>query len=530
MPTIEQGTYIRRYAFWNPETWSIPAMYWDTFSQEQRIHAICRELSKVIQYADYIGVNTDDIAARLKAIEDGQLDEFITAAIEQWFEDNEPEIMQALSDLDNKMNDVYDFIPMSDFDSTNTVKKYIDDAASEISSDISDLGALLPSTDFTSASTVKDAIDAVANDVSDLGAIIPDSEFSAASTVKDAIDAVASDVSDIQARFPVVTADIANNAVTTAKIANGSITKEKESKKKILFFGDSWVSPDHNWTFDLADELNMTPTNYAQGGMGWAYGNNNIETQVDNATADNEVDIIIAIGGINDVIFSISYDTYIAAVISTCVKLRNKFPKAKIYVCPLNVPAKAYAFTATAIDNYYYRAFTDTALQSSGVALFDMIGWYQPLAPFGIWTIDNLHLSLFGEAILREFLYGTINGSYMRSTICSFPIYDAANVTSFGKGLTIANGRVQFDVRGWTIPTVTNGSTITLGQFAFDANNTPWYARYTIQDEFFPCISGYDGAYVGRIALNEDGSVKFTAWPNDVSGNILPAPHSWDIA
>lgn len=100
---IETGTYIKRFAFWNPATWSIPKLYWDAWSQEQRLHAICRQLEKAIKYADYLGVNVDDIAARLKAIEDGQLDEMITAAIEAWFEENEPEILQAIEALQEDM-------------------------------------------------------------------------------------------------------------------------------------------------------------------------------------------------------------------------------------------------------------------------------------------------------------------------------------------------------------------------------------------------------------------------------------------
>ena len=91
--------FIPRYAFWNPSTWAIPTLYWDTFSMEQRIHAICRQLGKVINYADMLGVNVDDIASRLKAIEEGQLDPYIIAAIEGWFEENEPEIVEALANL-----------------------------------------------------------------------------------------------------------------------------------------------------------------------------------------------------------------------------------------------------------------------------------------------------------------------------------------------------------------------------------------------------------------------------------------------
>ena len=101
---IETGTYIKRFAFWNPATWSIPKLYWDAWSQEQRFHAICRQLEKVIKYADYLGVNVDDIAARLKAIEEGQLDPVIETAVEAWFEENEPAIMEAIETINGEID------------------------------------------------------------------------------------------------------------------------------------------------------------------------------------------------------------------------------------------------------------------------------------------------------------------------------------------------------------------------------------------------------------------------------------------
>lgn len=156
---------IPRFAFWDPGTWSIPKLYWDSFSQEQRIHAICKQLGKVIAYADYLGVNVDDIAERLKAIEDGQLDQFIVDAIEQWFEDNQPAIISALDALN-------DALPIGDFDSVNTVKA--------------------------------------------------------------ALDAIDNDVSALENRFPVDTADIADDAVTNAKLADNAVTSAKILNGTIL--------------------------------------------------------------------------------------------------------------------------------------------------------------------------------------------------------------------------------------------------------------------------------------------------------
>ena len=106
--------YIKPFQFWEPTTWVIPKLYWDAYSQEQRIHAICRQLGKVIQYCDYLGLNTDDIAGRLQDIEDGKLDQFIIDCIEEWFTENEPEIMERLDTLD-------EILPVGDFSAETTV-------------------------------------------------------------------------------------------------------------------------------------------------------------------------------------------------------------------------------------------------------------------------------------------------------------------------------------------------------------------------------------------------------------------------
>ena len=148
------ATIIPRFDFWDPGTWSIPKLYWDAFSEEQRIHAICKQLGKVIAYADYLGVNVDDIAQRLKAIEEGQLDPYIIAEIEAWFEDNQPAIVSAIDALN-------DALPITDFDSVNTVSN--------------------------------------------------------------AITNISNTVTTLSGKFPIDTADIADDAVTSAKIDDGAV-------------------------------------------------------------------------------------------------------------------------------------------------------------------------------------------------------------------------------------------------------------------------------------------------------------------
>lgn len=86
---------ITRFKYWEPSTWTIPKMYWDAFSQEQRIHAICKMISKLIAYADYLGVNVDELADMQAALE-AEFEEFkatgyedyYKAQVEQWVKDN----------------------------------------------------------------------------------------------------------------------------------------------------------------------------------------------------------------------------------------------------------------------------------------------------------------------------------------------------------------------------------------------------------------------------------------------------------
>lgn len=70
-----------------------------------------------------------------------------------------------------------DALPISDFDSVNTVKAALDAISGGTSVDVAELQNALPISDFSAQSTVKDAIDAISD-------IIPSSDFDSVNTVK----------------------------------------------------------------------------------------------------------------------------------------------------------------------------------------------------------------------------------------------------------------------------------------------------------------------------------------------------------
>ena len=89
---------------------SIPKIYWNVKSQEQRILGICKMLDKVICYADMLGENVDEIAKALKDIQEGKLDEMITAAIVAWFDENQPDIMNDIDNLQDAVESLNDTV------------------------------------------------------------------------------------------------------------------------------------------------------------------------------------------------------------------------------------------------------------------------------------------------------------------------------------------------------------------------------------------------------------------------------------
>ena len=95
-----RGRYIFPFAGFTEFTPTIPKMYWDVHSQEQRIHRICDMLDKLICYADYLGDNVEitkeDIEAlksEFEEFKESGFEDYYAEQLEQWINDNMSDII-----------------------------------------------------------------------------------------------------------------------------------------------------------------------------------------------------------------------------------------------------------------------------------------------------------------------------------------------------------------------------------------------------------------------------------------------------
>lgn len=86
---------ITPFRLWEPPTWVIPKMYWDTMSLEQRAHAICRQIEKLMTYADYLGINVNELEELYIALQndfdkfkESGFDDYYKQQVEEWIANN----------------------------------------------------------------------------------------------------------------------------------------------------------------------------------------------------------------------------------------------------------------------------------------------------------------------------------------------------------------------------------------------------------------------------------------------------------
>lgn len=93
-------SWVIPYPAWSDFVQTIPKMYYDAYSQEQRLHTICKQLHKVICYADYLGGKVNITYKDIQQLQDdfeefketGFLDYYETQ-LNAWINANMPEII-----------------------------------------------------------------------------------------------------------------------------------------------------------------------------------------------------------------------------------------------------------------------------------------------------------------------------------------------------------------------------------------------------------------------------------------------------
>lgn len=95
--------HVTPYPFWTQFTPTLPSLYWDVDSHEERIKRICLELHKLVEYSNYLGNNINLDHETLQELQDAfqkfmesGFDDYYKEQIQQWISDHLVEVMQAL--------------------------------------------------------------------------------------------------------------------------------------------------------------------------------------------------------------------------------------------------------------------------------------------------------------------------------------------------------------------------------------------------------------------------------------------------
>lgn len=94
--------HVTPFPYWNAYTPTLPNLYWDVDSHEERIKKLCLELHKLVEYADYLGkeINLDhatinELEDKFQDFIDGNYDEYYQKVISDWINEHFAEVISA---------------------------------------------------------------------------------------------------------------------------------------------------------------------------------------------------------------------------------------------------------------------------------------------------------------------------------------------------------------------------------------------------------------------------------------------------
>ena len=92
--------FVPPFAGWTNFTPTVPKMYWDVKSQEQRIKGICEMVHKIICYADMLGekininrADIDELQEQLEKFIESGFDDYYADMLEKWIDEHMPDII-----------------------------------------------------------------------------------------------------------------------------------------------------------------------------------------------------------------------------------------------------------------------------------------------------------------------------------------------------------------------------------------------------------------------------------------------------
>jgi len=95
-------TNVVPFPFWNAYTPTLPDIYWDVDSHEERIKKLCLMLHKLVEYADYLGENINLDHAAIEQLQEqfqkfinGEFTEYYEQKIYEWIQANFAELISA---------------------------------------------------------------------------------------------------------------------------------------------------------------------------------------------------------------------------------------------------------------------------------------------------------------------------------------------------------------------------------------------------------------------------------------------------
>ena len=78
--------YITPYPFWTQFTPTLPSLYWDVDSHEERIKRICLELHKLVEYSNYLGDNINIDHETIKELQD-DFQKFMESGFDDYYKE-----------------------------------------------------------------------------------------------------------------------------------------------------------------------------------------------------------------------------------------------------------------------------------------------------------------------------------------------------------------------------------------------------------------------------------------------------------